>query len=145
MKAVGLRGRLPLAHSARHRRRVFSNKRSAFERFASGKGVFKYWSPEFIEAYLACGLLEKDADTALLTCDPELEAQIFESVPLNVWSYAKKVSCPVLVIRGAASDTFVATAARRLEDKMPNIELATIPRAGHFVPMEQPPDLRPTD
>jgi pimeloyl-ACP methyl ester carboxylesterase len=138
MKAVGLRGRMPLVRSARHRKRVFSNKRSAFERFASGKGVFKYWSPEFIEAYLACGLLEKDADTTLLTCDPELEAQIFESVPLNVWFYLKKVSCPVLAIRGAASDTFVATAARRLETKVPNIELATIPRAGHFVPMEQP-------
>ncbi|MCK7507866.1 MAG: hypothetical protein MZV70_29990 [Desulfobacterales bacterium] len=32
--------------------------------------------------------------TAVLRCDPELEAQIFESVPLGVWSQCRKIRCP---------------------------------------------------
>ena len=138
MRTLGLRGNLPLVRSARKRKRVFSNKRSALERFAAGRGIFKSWSKEFIEAYLECGLLEKDRQTAVLKCDPELEAQIFESVPLNVWSYVSMISCPVLAVRGAASDAFVAPAARKLQATAANVEWVEIPQSGHFVPMEQP-------
>lgn len=138
IKILGLRGTLPLVRSARRRKRVFTDKQSALNRFAAGRGVFKSWSKAFIEAYLECGLLEKDAQSAILKCDPELEARIFESVPLNVWSYAKKISCPVLAVRGAASDTFVPSAARKLQTMVRDVHLAEIPRSGHFVPMEQP-------
>jgi pimeloyl-ACP methyl ester carboxylesterase len=73
-----------------------------------------------------------------LKCDPELEAQIFESVPLNVWSHLKRIPCPVLVIRGEASDTFSRPAAEGIKAVRPESELREIPRSGHFVPMEQP-------
>ncbi len=138
MKNLGLRGNMPLVRSARQRKKVFTDKQSALKRFSAGRGIFKSWSKEFIEAYLECGLLEKDAESATLKCDPELEAQIFESVPLNVWSYVNKISCPVLALRGAASDTFVPAAARKLQAMVQNFELVEIPRSGHFVPMEQP-------
>jgi pimeloyl-ACP methyl ester carboxylesterase len=91
-----------------------------------------------VEAYLECGLLEKDSETAVLRCDPELEAQIFEAVPLDVWRYAKKIACPVLAIRGERSDVFTADSAERLKRLLADYELATIPNAGHFVPMGQP-------
>lgn len=138
MKNLGLRGKLPMVRSARKRKKVFTDKQSALKRFAAGRGVFKSWSKEFIEAYLDCGLLKKDAESAILKCDPELEAQIYESVPLNVWSYAKKISCPVLAIRGASSDTFVPAAARKLQALVLGFKLVEIPRSGHFVTMEQP-------
>ena len=73
-----------------------------------------------------------------MRCDPELEAQIFESVPLNVWSHLKKIPCPVLVIRGEASDTFSTPAAEGIKAVVPEFAMQEIPRAGHFVPMEQP-------
>ena len=60
MKLLGLSGHLPLAKGARHRRSVFRGKQSALKRFLSGRGIFQSWSPEFVEAYLECGLLEKD-------------------------------------------------------------------------------------
>ena len=87
---------------------------------------------------MECGLLEKDSETAILKCDPELEAQIFESIPLDVWKYADKVSCPVLAIRGELSDTFRVDAAERLKRKIADCELETIDNAGHFVPMGKP-------
>jgi len=138
MKWLGLGASIPLAKKARRRRKTFQGKKEALKRFASGRGIFKSWSQEFVEAYLECGLLEKDSETAILKCDPELEAQIFESIPLDVWKYAEKISCPVLAIRGEHSDTFRVDAAERLKRKIADCELATIADAGHFVPMGKP-------
>ena len=137
-KMLGFQGRFPLARSARQRRTRFTNKQSALRRFTAGRGIFKTWSKEFVEAYLECGLLEKDAETALIRCDPELEAQIFESVPINIWSYASKIRCPVLVLRGEHSDTFPMESVRRLEQINANVSTRTIPGTGHFLTMEKP-------
>jgi pimeloyl-ACP methyl ester carboxylesterase len=138
VKALGLHGNLPLARTARRRRRNFRGKKEALKLFTAGRGIFKSWSKEFVHAYLECGLLEKDYETAVLRCDPELEAQIFESVPINIWRYAKKISCPVLALRGGLSDTFFADAAERLKDRISDCELKTMPDSGHFIPMEKP-------
>jgi len=138
LKFLGLGGTLPLAKMARRRRRIFKSKQEALRLFAAGRGIFKNWSKEFVQAYLECGLLEKDEKTAVLKCDPELEAQIFESIPLKVWRYAKKIKCPVMAIRGELSDTFFADAAQRLGDIIADYELQTIPDTGHFPPMEKP-------
>ena len=138
MRSVGLAGNIPLAKGARQRRKTFQNKKDALKRFTSGRGIFKTWSQEFVESYLECGLLVKDPTTAILKCDPELEAQIFESVPFDVWKYAEKISCPVLAIRGEHSDVFTADSAERLKPIIFDYELNTIPNSGHFVPMENP-------
>ena len=138
MKFLGLGGKIPLAKGARRRKKIFQGKKEALKRFTSGRGIFKSWSNEFVEAYLECGLLEKDTQTAILKCDPELEAQIFESVPFDVWKYAKKISCPVLAIRGEQSEVFTADSAERLNRLVADYELATIPDSGHFVPMGKP-------
>ena len=138
LNLLGLRGIIPLAKMARRRRRIFRGKQEALRLFAAGRGIFKNWSKEFVHAYLECGLLEKDEKTAILKCDPELEAQIFESIPLNVWRYAKKIKCPMLAIRGELSDIFFADAAKRLKNLITDYELQTLPRSGHFPPMEKP-------
>jgi len=138
LKFLGLGGALPLAKMARRRRRIFKSKQEALRLFAAGRGIFKNWSKEFVQAYLECGLLEKDEKTAVLKCDPELEAQIFESIPLNVWRYAKNIKCPVLAIRGELSDTFFADAAQRLGGIIADYELQTIQHSGHFPTMEKP-------
>ena len=138
MRMLGLPANRSLAKGARRRKRTFKNKQSALKRFTAGRGIFKSWSKEFIEAYLECGLLVKDSETAILRCDPELEARIFESIPVNIWKYAGKIWCPVLVIRGEQSDTFVSESAERLKKVIHGLEVVTIPNAGHFVPMEKP-------
>ncbi|PIE71883.1 MAG: hypothetical protein CSA22_00560 [Deltaproteobacteria bacterium] len=138
MRTLGIQGAMPLAKGARRRKRSFKGKTEAFNRFTAGRGIFKTWQEDFIDAYLECGLLEKTDDDVILKCDPELEARIFESVPLNEWRHAGRIKCPVLAIRGAESDTFMEAPARTLEKTIPDMELVTLERAGHFVPMEQP-------
>ena len=138
IKLLGLQGHIPLAKTARRRRRLFKGKQEALRLFTSGRGGFKNWSEEFVQAYLECGQLEKDSKTAVLKCDPELEAQIYESIPQDVWKYAKKIACPVLAIRGEHSNFFSADSARRLNSLIADYELHTISDAGHLIPMEKP-------
>lgn len=137
-KHLGLRSWFPPAKSARRRRTKFRDKQSALQRFTAGRGIFKTWSPEFVEAYLECGLLEKDGKTAVLRCDPELEAQIFEAVPLDVWSYAAGIQCPVLMLRGEYSGSLSIESARRLEKINARFHTCTIAGTGHFLTMEKP-------
>lgn len=138
MRTMGLGRRLPLARAARRRRRTFKSKAEALKLFLSGRGIFKSWSPEFVQAYLECGLLERDSDSAILKCDPELEAQIFESIPLKVWSYARRVRRPVMAIRGEQSDVFLADASDHLKRIAADCEVVTIAGTGHFPTMEKP-------
>ena len=138
MKFFGIGGKIPLAKTARRRKKTFQSKKEALQRFTSGRSIFSSWSSEFVEAYLECGLLERDSETAVLKCDPELEAQIFESVPIDVWKYAAKIACPVLAIRGEHSDVFTIGSSERLKLLISDYELVTIPDAGHFVPMGKP-------
>jgi pimeloyl-ACP methyl ester carboxylesterase len=138
MRALGLQGSLPRARAARRRRKTFRGKTEALRLFLSGRGIFKTWSPEFVEAYLECGLLERDSETAVLTCDPELEAQIFESIPLKTWSFVKRIQCPALAIRGELSEVFTVQAADRLKRQAADCEVVTIAGTGHFPTMEKP-------
>ncbi len=138
IRLLGLRHWIPLARSARQRKRTFDSKQTALRRFAAGRGIFRSWSADFIESYLECGLLQMDAERAVLRCDPELEAQIFESVPLNVWRIARRITCPILALRGEKSDTFVPAAGRRLERIAADAQVLSVAKAGHFLPMEQP-------
>jgi pimeloyl-ACP methyl ester carboxylesterase len=138
LRWLGLDGVLPLVRGARRRRRRFQTKTEALNRFTSGRGIFKTWSPEFVHAYLECGLLVKDPQTAVLTCDPELEAQIFASIPADVWDYVSRLKGPVLAIRGGKSDVFTAEAEQHLTNLMPASEVVLMPGCGHFPPMEKP-------
>ncbi|HHP7234729.1 MAG TPA: alpha/beta fold hydrolase [Desulfobacterales bacterium] len=135
---LGLRRWFPPARAARRRRAQFQDKQGALQRFTNGRGIFKTWSKQFVEAYLECGLLEKDEKTAVLRCDPELEAQIFEAVPLDVWSYAVGIRCPVLVLRGEHSDAIGVESARRLERINAHFQTRTVAGTGHFLTMEKP-------
>ena len=55
------------------------------------------------------------------------------------WETLKKLPCPTLVVRGAASDILAAdTADRMVEEAIPNGKLAVIGRAGHSVMLDNP-------
>ena len=138
LRWVGQQGRMPLARRARRRKRRFSSMANARQRFSGGRGMFRTWQEAFIDAYLECALMVHIDGSAVLKCAPELEAQIYESVPRNVMSYAARVRCPVLAIRGAQSDTFLPGPAARLERLIPDCRSVVVDDAGHFIPMETP-------
>jgi pimeloyl-ACP methyl ester carboxylesterase len=136
VKQARMRHLLPLPSGARRRKRFFTSRQDAYRRFASGRGLFATWPDPFIRAYCQHALAGSGQGTVSLKCDPETEAQIFESLIEDVWTYPKKVSCPTLLIRGEKSDIFSAAAERKLCAMMPRARAVVIDEASHFVPME---------
>jgi pimeloyl-ACP methyl ester carboxylesterase len=62
-----------------------------------------------------------------------------ERVTRDLWDALAKVSCPTLVVRGAASDVLSADVADRMvEDALPNGRLAVVGRASHSVMTDNP-------
>jgi len=59
------------------------------------------------------------------------------------WEALRRVSCPTLVVRGAASDVFSAeTADRMVDEVLAKGRLAVVPRAGHSVMTDNPDGFR---
>jgi pimeloyl-ACP methyl ester carboxylesterase len=61
----------------------------------------------------------------------------------RVWDILRKVPCPALVVRGAASDILSPDTADRMADEaLPDARLAVIPRAAHSVMLDNPEGFR---
>lgn len=59
------------------------------------------------------------------------------------WEALKRISCPTLVVRGAASDVLSPdTADRMVEEVLPNASLSVVPQAGHSVMTDNPDGFR---
>lgn len=137
-KKLGILNKIiPLANGARRRKKIFESREEAYSRFSSGKGMFATWSDEFIKSFTTHGLKDEKDGTVSLKCDPETEAQIYESILLDIWDYPKKIKCPTLLIRGEKTDTFNKYAAKRLIKEVNKCRLVNIADSGHFVPMEK--------
>lgn len=57
----------------------------------------------------------------------------------ELWDALAKISCPTLLVRGAASDVLSPeTADRMVDEVLPNATLAVVPQAAHAVMVENP-------
>ena len=59
-----------------------------------------------------------------------------------LWDAIAKLPCPILVVRGAASDVLGAQTADRMVEAARNARLVEIPRAGHSVMVDNPDAFR---
>lgn len=139
-KGLGLGGRLPLIRGARRRREVFPDLaavRSAY----SGKSVFATWLPEVLDDYVRAAFADAGEGQVALRYPKAWEAKIFEVTPAAVWRDLRRLQLPMLVVRGAGSDTFLPAAARRMRRDLPSATVVEMAGCSHFVPMEKPREL----
>ena len=136
-KKTGLAGRVPIAHRAARRRAVWPSREALAAAYA-GKSAFATWEPGFLEGYLECGVRARPDGQVELACHPAWEARCFAVCSHQVWSWLSRLACPLLVIYGSGSDTFLPAAARRLARVAPGARLLPVAGASHFLPMEQP-------
>jgi pimeloyl-ACP methyl ester carboxylesterase len=55
------------------------------------------------------------------------------------WDYARRVTCPTLLLRGARSYVLSPEMARRTAQSFANCRLVEIPDAGHLIALDNPP------
>ncbi len=136
LKLISLTHIIPLAKSANRRKNHFQTKAAALEHY-SKKQVFSRWEPPFLEAYVETCLRKDSQGTFQLSCAPQLESSIYQSIPLNVWSLPKKLSVPALFIIGEKSDTINRRGINRLRQSNRNHIVKSV-AAGHLFPFEKP-------
>jgi pimeloyl-ACP methyl ester carboxylesterase len=75
--------------------------------------------------------------------DPKQQEAAEEAAIQQQWEALRKVPCPTLVVRGAASDILSPdTADRMVDDELQNGKLAVVAQAGHSVMTDNPDGFR---
>lgn len=138
-KKTGLARRTPIVATAAKRRYFWPDRQTMLESYRS-KAVFRSWQKGFLEAYVESGTEETPDGKIKLCCAPAWESRCFAVCPHDVWRCIPRLKHPTLVLYGAASDTFLSSAAKRFKSKVPSAKMVSLGGTGHFVPMDRPAD-----
>lgn len=138
-RTLGVSGRLlPIAQMAARRREEFASKSEAVERYL-GKGAFRTWPRDWIEAYVDGGIVPTEAGTVRLSCDRAWESKTFASATVSPYRLLRKVRCPITVIASADREPpFTYESRDAFMKTKPETRLVVLEDASHFIPMEHP-------
>jgi pimeloyl-ACP methyl ester carboxylesterase len=116
-RTFGLAGRLiPISQAAARRRMEFPSREAAVENYV-GKGPFRTWPREWIEAYVEGGTVDTEQGTVRLSCD-------------RVWESASAREHDGPPFTRASRDAFM--------ECQPGTRLLILEEATHFMTMEHP-------
>lgn len=144
MSALKLRQRFnPKVTRARQRRRQFDN----LERLYSGyrrKSVFKYMDNEALRAYVNGISCKKDGGGFHLCYSVDWEIRIYLTAisrDMDLWRGLRKLKTPALILRGSETDTFWNVTGNLVKQVQPRIQVVTLEKATHLLPLEHPDEV----
>jgi pimeloyl-ACP methyl ester carboxylesterase len=135
--------KMPLIKTTMARRREFTDLDRAFNDFRKKK-VFRYMSDESLWDYLKGITLPKPGGVFQLAFSPEWETRIYSTGiwnDLDLWRNLSRLKLPILVIRGAKTDTFLPPAENLLKKRLPDAQFVTVENSTHLVPLERPKEV----
>lgn len=130
----------PLVKGALKRRRTFESRQAMFDNYRQ-KSVFSRMSDAALAAYVDGLACEGPDGTMELCYPPEWEAHIYVTgmqADFDIWRGLPHLKPPVLLIRGAETDTLWESTARQFQRKQPSTRLVTLPGTTHLVALEAP-------
>ncbi len=136
VRALGRDSRFRLVQQALKRGREWPDLETAYQYFR-GKKLFARASDEQVRVYTESMTATDDKGTRLIY-PPEWEAEIFRTLPTDVWRLPKKLRNPAIIIRGELTDVFVKPSADLFKRLNPKPEIITVSGAGHLIPQERP-------
>ncbi len=137
VQKTGLSEHVPFVTKALKRKWIWPNKESAHADLYK-KGPFRYWTDDFLDAYIEEGLKNDGMSSVRLTCNPAWEGRCLAMAPYDIWKYVPQLKIPTLVLYGKLSKTFLPSVVRRFRAYVPQAEIIGFEQTGHFVPMEIP-------
>lgn len=120
-----------LAHS---RRRSWHRETDLVQYFEQ-RGLFKSMDRECIVDYVNAVMQEKGQEN-VLSFKPEIEAQVFRTIPDNLHCYTGQLDCPATIITGEQTKVCVPF-LRNAFIKQNRLTHTTMP-GGHMFPLETP-------
>jgi pimeloyl-ACP methyl ester carboxylesterase len=143
ISALGLGYQMhPLVRAARKRRRQFDDLDRLFNGYRQ-KAVFKYMDDQSLRAYVE-GISCPAEHGYKLCYSVEWEMHIYATSvwhDMDIWEGLPGLRIPLMIVRGAETDTFWASTARRVLRKLPRARVLTIPLSTHLVPLERPTEV----
>lgn len=138
---LGLSNQLhPLAKKSLRRRTRFESRAEMFANYRK-KTIFSRMNDEALSAYvdaLAC----PNGDGSLDLCySSAWESRIYLTgiLPdMELWKRLGSLKPPILILRGAESDTFSKSTAGLAQRRLPSMQVHSVENAGHLVPLERP-------
>lgn len=133
---TGLTRHSPLARQARSRRSHWPSRQEALAGL-QGRGVYKGWSGQALQAFVEHALRDAPDGGVALKCAPSREAEIFASGPDRLWSVLGRVRTPTLLLHARTTFPFVTESARRWRDINDAVQVAQM-EGGHCFMQERP-------
>lgn len=144
VKKIGLGYQLhPLIPTAQKRRRVFDSHDEVFNAYRQKK-IFRYISDKNLNIMISGMIRPIDGNGYELSYSPEWEVQIYYSgisSDTDLWNELPTLRIPLLIIRGAETDTFFPQTARRVKKIIPSSRIETLEKSTHLVPLEKPEEV----
>ncbi len=140
VRLLGLSNQLhPLIAATRERRSQFDDLDRLFAGYRR-KPVFKYMDDEALRAYvegIAC-----PAERGYHLCySADWEMRIYETGmwrDMDIWRGLPGLQPPTLILRGEETDTFWAETGRLVQRKQPKVQVETVAKSTHLLPLERP-------
>ncbi|CAM4031149.1 Alpha/beta hydrolase [Pseudomonas reidholzensis] len=132
---LGLHRRHGLARKAATRRSHWPDRGSALAAL-QGRGIFKGWSDEALQAYVEHAIGDH-GEGVVLKCRPSREVEIFSSFPQRMWANLGRISTPTCILHGQQTYPFVPHSVRRLAVINPAVSEQQVP-GGHCFMQEDP-------
>jgi esterase len=104
--------------------------------------LYKHWRPDHLRCYAEYGSRVDPDGTVRLTFDGAIEARVYESQDAGIWPELSQIPCPSLFLRGAHSLAMRDDLVQEALTLIPDCTFVTLPRSGHFLPMENPEGVR---
>ena len=130
-------GPLSLADGAEKRRAVFPDRETMVDRY-EGRGAFRTWPRDFIEAYVAGGTKTREDGQVELSCAPSWEAANFRAHGHNIGKAVRNLHVPFALLYAEHGSTCRTPFPMLLKRRDPKAHVAQIRGATHFLPMEFP-------
>ncbi|MHA6195215.1 alpha/beta fold hydrolase [Pseudomonas wadenswilerensis] len=131
----GMHRRHGLARKAATRRSYWPDRQAAHDSL-HGRGIFKGWSEESLQAYVDHAIGEC-GEGVVLKCRPSREVEIFSSFPQRMWASLSRVQTPTLVLHGEQTYPFVPLSLARWARLNPRVEPRKV-AGGHCFMQEDP-------
>lgn len=143
IRFLGLGDRLhPLIPGTKKRRRTFDNLDTLYRGYRN-RAVFRYMSDGNLRIFIEGITRPRGDGTYKLVYPPEWEAQIYRTAmhDSDIWRGLPGLNVPTLFLRGAETDTFLDDAAKRVKQKQPNVQVETLEKSTHILPLERPKEV----
>ncbi len=141
ISALGLAERAhPLVGAARRRRQVFASRAELYESYRR-KPIFRYIDDQNLRIFTDALVSDLPDGTCKLRYSVDWEVQIYATgvkADLDLWRGLPGLKMPILIIRGAETDTTWASTARLVQLIRPQTRVAALEHATHLAPLEQP-------